>query len=197
MPCSFSIELYWGRIHNLPCSIIYIYDERKENSVDWKKIKAEYIAGGTSYRKLASKYGVSFSTLRNIAIREKWTELREQASNKSVTKLVESIGEQNGTYKVSINNVADKLLDKIVDLLEALEVADSQTIKQCTSALKDIKDIKGLKSEIDLREQEARIDKLRKDAEINNKDDGKPCGVVLMPPIMESLTPPEEEEDNG
>lgn len=134
--------------------------------MDWKKIKAEYIAGGreTSYRKLAKKYGVSFSTLRNIAIREKWTELREQANNKSVTKLVESIGEQNGTYKVSINEVADKLLEKIIDLLDALEVVDSQSIKQCTSALKDIKDIKGLKSDIDLREQEARINKLRKDA---------------------------------
>ena len=134
--------------------------------MDWKKIKAEYIAGGTSYRKLASKYGVSFSTLRDTAIREKWTELREQARNKSVTKLVESIGEQNGTYKVSINDVADKLLDKITDMLESVDNAylGTQGIKQLTSALKDIKDIKGLKSEIDLREQEARIDKLRKDA---------------------------------
>lgn len=131
--------------------------------MDWKKIKAEYIAGGTSYRKLAAKYGVSFSTLRDTAIREKWTDLREQARNKSVTKLVESIGEQNGTYKVSINEVADKLLEKIIGLLDVSEIVDSQAIKQCTSALKDIKDIKGLKSEIDLREQEARIDKLRKD----------------------------------
>jgi anti-sigma28 factor (negative regulator of flagellin synthesis) len=145
-------------------------DRRKENSVDWKKIKAEYIAGGTSYRKLAKKYGVSFSTLRNIAIREKWTDLREQASNKSVTKLVESIGEQNGTFKVSINEVADKLLEKIIGLLDVSEFVDSQVIKQCTSALKDIKDIKGLKSEIDLREQEARIDKLRKDAMEEQKD---------------------------
>lgn len=131
--------------------------------MDWKKIKAEYIAGGTSYRKLAAKYGVSFSTLRDTAIREKWTDLREQARNKSVTKLVESIGEQNGTYKVSINEVADKLLEKIIGLLDVSEIVDSQAIKQCTSALKDIKDIKGIKSEIDLREQEARIDKLRKD----------------------------------
>ena len=135
--------------------------------MDWKKIKAEYIAGGTSYRKLAAKYGVSFSTLRDTAIREKWTDLREQARNKSVTKLVESIGEQNGTYKVSINEVADKLLEKITDMLESVDNAylGSQGIKQLTSALKDIKDIKDLKSEIDLREQEARINKLRKDAE--------------------------------
>ena len=132
--------------------------------MDWKKVKAEYIAGGTSYRKLAAKYGVSFSTLRNIAIREKWTELREQASNKSVTKLVESIGEQNGTYKVSINDVADKLLNKITDML-TFEGLNTQSVKHLTSALKDIKEIKGIKSDIDLKEQEARIAKLQKEAE--------------------------------
>ena len=47
----------------------------EEKQTDWKKIKSEYIAGGTSYRRLAEKYGVSFSTLRGIAEREKWTEL--------------------------------------------------------------------------------------------------------------------------
>lgn len=151
--------------------------------MDWKKIKAEYIAGGTSYRKLAAKYGVSFSTLRDIAIREKWTDLREQARNKSVTKLVESIGEQNGTYKVSINEVADKLLEKIIGLLDVSEFVDSQVIKQCTSALKDIKDIKGLKSEIDIREQEARIDKLRKDAMEENMD--KTITIVMEGGIEE------------
>ena len=142
--------------------------------MDWNKIKAEYIAGGTSYRKLAAKYSVSFSTLRNIAIREKWTDLREQANNKSVTKLVESIGEQNGTYTVSINEVADKLLEKITDLLEDRSEhhipIGSQGIKHLTSALKDIKDIKDIKSEIDLKEQNARIDKLRKEIEGEQKD---------------------------
>lgn len=165
--------------------------------MDWKKIKAEYIAGGTSYRKLAKKYGVSFSTLRGIAIREKWTDLREQANNKSVTKLVESIGEQNGTYKVSINEVADKLLEKIINMLEKENngFLGTQGIKHLTSALKDIKDVKGLKSEIDLKEQEARIEKLRKDIESDKASEDKPCGVVLMPPIMEDLTKPKEEDD--
>lgn len=137
--------------------------------MDWKKVKAEYIAGGTSYRKLAEKYGVSFSTLRNIAIREKWTELKEQADNKSVTKLVESISEQNGTYSVSIYDVADKLLDKIISMLD-MEGLGSQGIRHLTSSLKDIKEIKGIKSEIDLKEQNARIDKLRKEIEDEQKD---------------------------
>lgn len=163
--------------------------------MDWNELKAEYIAGGTSYRKLAEKYGVSFNTLSGIAIREEWAKLKKQAQNKSTTKMVNAIANDISKNAIKINDVADKLLGKIVGLLEASEVADSQTIKQCTSALKDIKDIKGVKSEIDLKEQEARIDKLRKDAELNKQDDSKPSGVILMPPIMDDLTPPKEEDD--
>lgn len=162
--------------------------------MDWKKVKAEYIAGGTSYRKLAAKYGVSFSTLRDIAIREKWTDLKAQAHNKSVTKLVESIGEQNGTYEVSVNAVADKLLNKITEML-TLDCLNSQSVKHLTSALKDIKEVKGIKSNIDLKEQEARIAKLQKDAELGKFDDDKPHGVVLMPPIMDDLIPPKDDDD--
>lgn len=133
--------------------------------MDWNQIKAEYIAGGTSYRKLAAKYGVSFSTLRGIAEREKWTDLRTQAQHTADTKLVKSIGGTKGKLTVKINDVADKLLDKINNTLELMDVVDSQSIKHFTSALKDIKDIKGIKSDIDLKEQEARIAKLQKEAE--------------------------------
>lgn len=139
--------------------------------MDWKGIKAEYIAGGTSYRKLAKKYGVSFSTLRGIAEREKWTDLKAQAQHNADTKLVESIGEQNGAYTVSINDVANKLLEKIVAMME-MDCVTSQAIKHLTGALKDIKEVKGIKSDIDLREQEARIDNLRRQAmaEEDSKD---------------------------
>lgn len=165
--------------------------------MDWNKLKAEYISGGTSYRKLSEKYGVPFSTLKEHARREHWTDLRDKARHKADTKFANIIGEKQALKSSKIHDVADKLLDKIVYLLDELELADSQTIKQCTSALKDIKDIKGIKSDIDLREQEARIDKLRKDADMNNQGEDKPCGVLLMPPIMEELTPPSEEDDNG
>ena len=164
--------------------------------MDWSKLKAEYIAGGTSYRKLAKKYEVSANTLTGIAIREGWNELKKQAQSKSTSKMVDSVAKDIAKKSIKINDVADKLLDKIAELLDVSEFVDSQVIKQCTSALKDIKDIKGIKSDIDLREQEARIDKLRKDADINQGDE-KPYGVVLMPPIMDKLTPPSEEEEEN
>ena len=53
-------------------------------------------------------------------------------------------------------------------LLEAKSIVDRQGLKQIASALKDIKEVKMLRAELDRQEQEARIANLRKAAE---KDD--------------------------
>ena len=137
--------------------------------MDWNKLKAEYIAGGTSYRKLAEKYGIDRNAVQRVAKREKWCDLKSQAKAKSETKIVNAIANDISKKSVKIDDVADKLLDKISDLLDNLEL-DTQSIKHLTSSLKDIKDIKGIKSKLDIKEQEARIDKLRKDAMEENTD---------------------------
>jgi tRNA G10 N-methylase Trm11 len=146
----------------------YTYRNERRLSVDWKKIKAEYIAGGTSYRKLAEKYKVSFSTLRKVAAKEQWTELRNKAGAKRDTKIVDSISDQEAKKAIDIIDVADKLLEKIGTLADM--VGDADSIKKLTSAIKDLKDIKGIKSEADIREQEARIAKLQKEAQAEEKD---------------------------
>lgn len=137
--------------------------------MDWNKLKAEYIAGGTSYRKLSEKYNVSFAILRREAEKGKWTQLKTQVKQKADTKIVNSVANDISKKTVKINDVADKLLDKISNMLDTFEF-DTQAIKHLTSSLKDIKDIKGLKSDIDLREQEARIEKLKRDAMTETQD---------------------------
>lgn len=140
---------------------------------DWKAIRLEYIAGEISYRKLAEKHGVSFSTLKEVARREKWTDLRKSAQHKADTKFAEEIGKKQAIRSAKILDVADKLLDKISETIDTMDVVDSQALKHFTSALKDLKDIKGIKSDIDLREQEARIAKLQRDAESEEKQDNE------------------------
>lgn len=139
--------------------------------MDWKKIKAEYIAGGTSYRKLAEKYNVPFGTLRRVAEREKWTQKRTQVAHKADTKMIETISDDAAEKAVNIVDVADKLLGKISALMDTTPL-DTQSVKHLTSALKDLKDIKGIKTEADIREQEARIAKLQKEAQEEEKDNG-------------------------
>lgn len=151
---------------------------------DWKKIKAEYIAGGTTYRALAKKHGVSFTTLQRTAKKEGWITLRRQADDKTTAIMVDKVSSKNANTGLKINAVADKLLIKLSETIDATEVLDGQTLKQFTSALKDLRDIKGEKSLLDLREQEARIAKLQKDAQ-DDSSANNDVSVVLIGDINE------------
>ena len=154
-----SVVLYW---HNTK--------QRSNHMTDWKAIKAEYIRGGTSYRKLCAKYGVSFSNLTRRAGKEKWTDLRQQSEDKSTTKLIEKVSDESLDKGTKIIDVANKLLDRLSQAIDTMDVIDTQSLKQITSALKDLKDIKGYKSAMDLKEQEARIAKLEKEAQNERQD---------------------------
>ena len=55
-------------------------------SVDWLKIKNEYVNGNISYRKLAEKHGVSASALMQKAAKEKWAEEKEHQQSKTEAK---------------------------------------------------------------------------------------------------------------
>ena len=136
-------------------------------TIDYSKLKSEYLRGNISYRELAKKHNVPFGTLRKVAAKEQWTQLRTQTRTKADTKMVESISSKEAEKAVNIIDVADKLLEKIGALAEM--VGDADSIKKLTSAIKDLKDIKGIKSDADMREQEARIAKLQKEAESDTK----------------------------
>ena len=62
-------------------------------------------------------------------------------------------------------------------ILEFASIIDRQGLKQIASALKDIKEVQMLKSELDRQEQEARIANLRKQAE--SEDDDTEIQVVI------------------
>ena len=146
-----------------------VYQERKEFSVDWKQIKREYIAGGTSYRKLCAKHGVPMGTLKRIAHDEDWVGLREQCKNKAATKIVEIESDKQAERMKRLLTVSDKLLEAVEVAVDQFQtgdlVAEKGVLKSLASAIKDIKDIQSLKTELDIEEQKARIAKLRKEAE--------------------------------
>lgn len=134
---------------------------------DWQKIKTEYITTDTSYRKLAEKYGVNYRTICVRSKQEHWIEQKEQYANKTTTKILNAIGRQQVSRAERLQTVADKLLGKVECLLDADEELpiDTQSMKHISGVLKDIKEIQMIRSDADMREQEARIAKLRKEAE--------------------------------
>ena len=140
--------------------------------MDWNKIKAEYIAGGTSYRKLAAKYGVPRTNIERKAKEEKWTALRSQAIGKAEAKLVNAISQKTAKMDETYFRAVDKLMQKAEELIENTPTWNAAMLKEMATTMKYLKECKGVKSEADLREQEARIAKLQKEAQEEADDNG-------------------------
>ena len=140
---------------------------------DWQKIKTEYITTDTSYRKLAKKHGVSHVQIGNVGKQENWVELRRQHLDKTLTKTVDTISNMQVDRATKLISVADLLLDRVKSLVEDNPelLVSTQSIKNLSGVLKDIKEVQMIRSDADLREQEARIAKLRKEAEAEEKKD--------------------------
>lgn len=137
--------------------------------MDWKKLRAEYIKGGTSYRKLAEKYNVSFHTLRKQAAKENWKALKDEVATKTVTKIVEIESDQQAERMRRLLTVSDKLLLAVEDAVNKFQaeelMLDRTALKSLSGTIKDIKNIQSLKTSLDIEEQKARIAILKKQAE--------------------------------
>ena len=89
-------------------------------SIDWNAIRAEYIGGGTSYRKLAKKYGVSINTLSPLATAEGWVKMRQEAQDKATAKALQKtadIAADNATIAARIRTKLLRKLEKEIDAL--------------------------------------------------------------------------------
>ena len=150
---------------------------------DWQKIKTEYITTDTSYRKLAQKYGINVTNIAKKASAEDWVEQRKQYANETQAKTLENISKQEASRATRIYSVADKLLNKIEAMVDTVkpERASAKDIRALTAAVKDLKDIQMIRSEADMREQEARIEKLRREAEPEKSADGPKLVVEGLP----------------
>lgn len=173
--------------------------------MDWKKVKTEYITDeASSYTKLSEKYGIARSTIANKAGREGWAKEKERYHNELVTKTVARMGQKQLDKLTRIQDVTDKLLDKLEQAIDELDldiivrkvktdngiteetvetkeareggIVDRAGLKQIASALRDIKEVQMLKTELDKREQEARIANLQKQAQ---KDDESKQEIVV------------------
>lgn len=166
---------------------------------DWKAIKTEYITTDTSYRKLAEKYGIDQATIARRAKKEDWVSSRQQHDIKTQAEMQAAVGKEQVDRAARLMRVADKLLCKIEQSVDHYIVdeifVDKQSLRQITGALKDIKEIQGIKSDADIQEQEARIAKLRREAEKDMGDTPGQSGIVYLPVI--APMPPHPEEDDG
>ena len=149
---------------------------------DWQAIKTEYITTDTSYRKLAQKHGVNVTNIAKKASSEGWVEQRKQYANDTQSKTIEAISQQQVKRAEKMQSVADKLLLKIEALVDRPGMVPKD-VRALVAAVKDLKEIQSIRSELDEKEQRARIANLEKNA---GKDE-----VVSAPTLVVEGLPEE------
>lgn len=131
----------------------------------------------TSYRKLAKKYDIPFNTIQCRAKKEKWVELRNRYQDNIVTKSVKKAEESSIDYKSDLFDLAYKVAMQLKNMINENTISDLVAMgikpRDITSAIKDLEDALHIKFISDIKEQEARIAKLRKEVEEEDKNDKK------------------------
>ena len=106
--------------------------------VNWRKLKAEYIAGGISQRKLAEKYGVPFGTLQKQARLKKWNVARKKAEAKAVENVTQKTAEAVADNAVTLERIKTKILAKLETMVDAYDTdaTEYSTVKKTTKGKK-------------------------------------------------------------
>lgn len=148
--------------------------------IDWKTIETEYVTTEISHRGLAEKYDICRSTICKKAAEDKWSDKRKEHRAKTVSKAVNAVSKTQAEQTAKLFSVSGILLTKVQRLLEDNEelLADTSAMKDVSVVLKNLKDLLMVKSEADLREQEARIEKLRKDAMVEKENNEVKVTIV-------------------
>lgn len=146
----------------------------------WRKMKTEYITGDKSLHRVAQDCGIRYDTVRLQAKKEGWQQLREKHRADTVKKSVEKIERQKVKQVEELRSTASAILAKANELIGS-ETISPQSLKSLSGVLRDVKEILDIRSDADLREQEARIKKLQKDAESDAEKTAPKIEIVGLP----------------
>jgi transcriptional regulator of heat shock response len=139
----------------------------------WNTLKAEYISSDITLRGLSKKYGIPFSQIQRKSQKGEWIKMKGDIGSRVNQKSVDLIAEFKAEECTRAFRIANKVMDKLAECVENIDPTDEsamKNLKSITSAIKDLKEIGVFRSTLDQAEQEARIKKLQKDAEEEQRD---------------------------
>jgi hypothetical protein len=147
--------------YNVPVSTIF----KRAKKEDWVGLKKQ---------NNDNMVAITLDTCSEMQVKR--MERLQDATDELLTKIEEAITELNivlntktkKTKVVEYNNherpdkPTKEIVEEEIEVVETHSIVDRNGLKQIASALKDIKEIQMLKSDADMREQEARIKNLQK-----------------------------------
>lgn len=142
-----------------------------KKKTNWTKIRNDYISSSISTEKLAEKYNVSYSAVKEHCRKENWVEKKKRFETKVDEKIVEKNLEKVCTKFDKINNSHIKICSEVrelVDLLieelkeSALERREGKTKKSkntsyaldyLMSAVKKLQQVERTANDMDLKDR--------------------------------------------
>lgn len=112
-------------------------------AADWLTIRNDYINGGGSYRQLAEKYNVPFSTLSDRATKGKWKQAKDEHWDNVVKETEQKTAEKISESESEIAAIHSRLRLKFMQQLEIrLEKAeDGMEFRRLVQSYKDMCEI--------------------------------------------------------
>ncbi len=131
---------------------------------DWTQIRDDYISGCESYPALARRYGVSQHGLARRGREEGWPRLRQE-------KLLEQFPADREARARRLLDISDALAGKLAQAVAELEpkALGSQGGRCLSADIKEQKHIQMNRTPADWAEQEARLRKLSRELEPEEK----------------------------
>lgn len=114
---------------------------------------------------LSETYHVSKSTISVRAKKEKWQEGREKRNKKIEQNVEKEIIAKKTEYEQAFLSALFELTTKTMEGIKCCAKKDSKSLRNYASILKDLRDIGVYRSNLDVEEQKARIEKLNRDVE--------------------------------
>lgn len=146
---------------------------KRSKEEDWigqrKQLKDKTIT--KSIEKLSQKTADKLSRVSDLT--DKLLDKLEQAIEEldiQLYKDVEKVKEIEYNNELRPDKPTKEIIHEKEKVLEVKTIVDRSGLKAIASSLRDIKEIQMLKSELDRKEQEARIAKLQREAETEDED---------------------------
>lgn len=140
-----------------------------KRTINWIKIREDFCCG-IGNRELSRKYGVSSSAITKRCHKEGWKQLREQVASASEQAMVEKFSDDLAEFNKNYIEAIKLMAEKVAKGMGRVACTDAKSMCMYMTILRDLKDVGAFRSKLDIEEQEARIAKLQKECEKDEKD---------------------------
>ena len=166
---------------------------------NWDAIKAEYIAGGISYRDLSAKYGVSTGQITTRSKQEGWIKARKRCQDRTVTKTIDIVSAQKARSLANIMLASDRLADRIATNTQMIDNARdaSDLAKALKYTIDTIQQVYGIQTPAQIHKQKMDEERLKLERQRLEMDIKRQEHDSNPPPVRIVIEQPAGEELDG